>query len=52
MAKSSKDTKQARHITKIIHFVINGEECNMQNTVWFEVDMQLSDILTKIGRED
>ena len=47
MAKNIKDTKHTRQISIIIHFVINGEECNFHKTMWYEVDMQLEDIWTK-----
>ena len=47
MAKNVKDAKQARHISKIMHFIRNGEECNMQNIVCCEGVMQLGDIETK-----
>ena len=29
MAKNGKDTKHTRHISRIIHFVRNGEKCKM-----------------------
>ena len=30
MAKNGKGTKHTRHIARIMHFVRNGEKCNMQ----------------------
>ena len=41
-----------RHISRRIHFVRNGKECNMHKTVWCEGGMQLSYIVTKSVRED
>ena len=29
IAKNGKDTKHTRHIARIMHFVRNGEKCNM-----------------------
>ena len=52
MAKSVKDTKHIRKISRIIHFVRNDEECNLHKTVWSEGYMQLSDIGTKDVREE
>ena len=47
MAKSCKDTKHTIHIAIIMHFVRNGEKCNMHNIDWCEGGMQLADIGTK-----
>ena len=47
MANNGKDTKHIRHISRIIHIVINGEESNIQNIVWFEGGLQLAYIVTK-----
>ena len=53
MAKNSNDTKHTRHIARIIHFVRNGEKCEMQNINWSEGGMQLVDIDTKnFGEHD
>ena len=52
MAKNGKDTKHTRYINRRMHFVRNGEECNMHKTVWYEGGLQLSDIETKNIRED
>ena len=52
MAKDGKDTKQNIHIYRIMHFVINGEECNMHKTLWYEGGLQLVDIGTNNVRED
>ena len=51
MAKNSKDTKHTRHISRIIHFVRNGEECNFHKTVWCEDGLQLAEIGTNNVRE-
>ena len=34
MAKNFKDTKHTRKITRIMHFVRNGERCKMHNIDW------------------
>ena len=47
MAKNGKDTKHTRHIASRIHFVRNGEKCNMHKIDWCEVGLQLADIGTK-----
>ena len=52
LAKNGKDTKYTIHISMRINFVRNGEECNMQKTVWCEVDLKLAHIGTKNVRED
>ena len=52
MADNDKDTKHTRHISRRMNFVINDEECNIQNTVWFEGGLQLAYIGTKNVRED
>ena len=52
MNNNFKDTKHTRHIARRMHFVINGEECNFQLTVWCEGGLQLSDIVTKNNSED
>ena len=47
MADDGKDTKHTRNISIRMHFVINGEKCNMHETVWCEGGLQLEVILTK-----
>ena len=47
MAKNGKDTKHTRHIARIIHFVRNGEKCNMHKINWCAEGLQLADIGTK-----
>ena len=47
MAKNIKDTKHTRHITRIMHFVRNGEKCKMHKIDWCEGGLQLVDIGTK-----
>ena len=34
MEKNGKNTKQTIHISIRMHFLRNGEECNLYNTVW------------------
>ena len=47
MAKNGKDTKHTRHIARIIHFVSNGEQCNMHKIGWCGGGLQLEYIGTK-----
>ena len=47
MAKSGKGTKHTRHIARRIHFVRDGEKCNMHKIDWCEGGVQLADIGTK-----
>ena len=51
MAKKINDTKHTRHITKIMHFVRNGDECNLNKKVWCERCLQLEHFLTNNDRE-
>ena len=46
MNKNGKDTQHTRHISRIVHFVKNGEKCKMHKIDWCEGSMQLSDIVT------
>ena len=52
MAKNGKDNKHTRHIDIIIHFVINGEDYNLQKAMWCEGGLQLSYIGTNNVREE
>ena len=47
MAKNVKNTKNTRHISRIIHFVRNGEKCKMHKIDWCEGGLKLADIGTK-----
>ena len=47
MDKNGKDTKHTRHISRRMHFVSNGQKCNMHKIDWCEGGLQLSDIGTK-----
>ena len=47
MAKNGWDTKHTRHIARIMHFVRNGEKCNVHKIYWYEGGLQLADIGTK-----
>ena len=47
MANNDKDHKHTRHIARRMHFVRNGEKCNMHKIDWCEGGMQLADIGTK-----
>ena len=44
MAKNVKDTKNKKHIERIMHLVRNGEKWNMHNIDWCEGGLQLEDI--------
>ena len=52
IANIGKDTKHTRHISRIIHFVTNREECNFHKTVWCEEVLQLVDIGTNNVSKD
>ena len=53
MAKNGKDTKHTRHISKRMHFIINGEKCKLHKIDWCEGGLQLAYIATKnIGETD
>ena len=47
MDKNGKDTKQTRHIARMMHLVKNGENCKMHKIDWCEGGLQLADIYTK-----
>ena len=47
LAKNGRDTKHTRHIARRIHFVRNGENCEMHKIEWCEGVLQLVDIRTK-----
>ena len=47
MAKNGKDIKHTSHISRRMHFVRNGEKCNMHKIDWCEGGLQLADIGTK-----
>ena len=34
MENNGKDTKHTRHIARIMHFLRNGEKCNMHKIDW------------------
>ena len=51
MTKNGKDTKQTIHISRKMHFLGNGKECNLHKTVWCEGGLQLADIGTNNVRE-
>ena len=42
MAKNGNDTKQTRHIARVMHFVRNGEKCKMHKIDWCEGGLQLA----------
>ena len=46
MDNNGKDTKRSRHIPRRIHFVRNGEKCNMHKIDWCEGGLKLADIGT------
>ena len=45
--KNGKDTKHTRQIARRMHFLRNGEKCNMQKLDWCVGGLQLADIGTK-----
>ena len=47
MAKNGKDTKHTMQISRIMHFVRNGEKCKMHKIYWCEGGLQLEEIATK-----
>ena len=52
MDNNDKDTKHTRKFSRRVHFVINGEDWNINEKMWCEGGLQLADIETKKGRED
>ena len=46
MANNGKYTKNTRHITRRVNFVINGEKCKIHKIEWCEVGLKLEDIAT------
>ena len=52
MDNNGKDTKHTRHISRIIHLVINGEKCSFHKTFLCERGLKLADIQTNNVRED
>ena len=46
MAKNGKDTKHTGHIARRMHYLRNGEKCNMHKIDWCEGGLQLEDIGT------
>ena len=53
MANNGKDTKHTRNIVMVMHFVTNGEKCNMNNIDCCEGGLQLADIYTRnVGETD
>ena len=52
MSNNGRDTKDTRHISRRINFVINGEKWNLQKTVWCEGGLQLLGIDAKNVRKD
>ena len=47
MANYGKDNKHTSHISRRMHFVMNGEKCKMHKIDWCEGGLQLADIGTK-----
>ena len=53
MANNVKHTNHARHITRKVHSVRNGENCKMYKIDWCEGGLQLADISDKnVGEND
>ena len=47
MANNGQDTNHTSHISIRIHFVRNGEKCNMHKIGWREGGLKLAYIATK-----
>ena len=47
LAKNGKDSKNTRHIARIINFVRNGENCKIHIIGWCEGGLQLAHIAIK-----
>ena len=53
MADNGKDIKHTKKISRIVHFVRNGENWKMHNIDWCERGLQLADIATNnVGDND
>ena len=53
MVNFGKDTKDTRHIVRIMYFLRNGENCNMHKIDWCEGGLKLAEISIKnIGEHD
>ena len=52
MANNGNNIKHTRHISRRIHCLRNGEECNLHNIVWCERGLKLSYIGNMNVRED
>ena len=53
MAKNSKDTNNTRNITRIVHFVRNGEKLKMNKIDWCEGGLKLATIANRnVGDND
>ena len=53
ISKNGKDNKHTRHIERILHLIMNFENCRMQNIGWCEGGMKLADIYTRnVGEND
>ena len=49
---NGKDTKHTRNIARRIYLVRNGKYCNLHKIVWCERGLELTENVTKNGRED
>ena len=53
MANNGKDTKNTRHIYRILNLVRNDEKIKMHRIDWFKGGLQLADIATQnVGEND
>ena len=52
MANNGKYMKHTRHVSRIIHFIINGEELNMHKTAWCKIFLKLAYIGNRNVRGD
>ena len=48
MARNFKDTNNARHIDRRVHFLKNCDNCKIHRIEWFEGGMHLADISNNI----
>ena len=51
MDKNGKETKHTRQNPRIMNFVRNGIYCSLYKTVWYDISLQLAEIVTNNVRE-
>ena len=53
ISKNGKDNNHTRHIERIVHLIMNFENCRMQNIGWCEGGLKWADIYTRnVGDND